>query len=53
MTIGNIPSALRPYVQEYDPQTLDIDHDANLIIQRALEHGTWDEVRWVALCHLR
>jgi hypothetical protein len=47
MTIGSIPSTLRPYFQEYDPQTLDIDHDANLIIQRTLEHGTWDEVRWL------
>lgn len=47
MTSGSIPSTLRPYFQEYDPQTLDIDHDANLIIQRTLEHGTWDEVRWL------
>lgn len=47
MTPGNIPSGLRPYFQEYDPQTLDLDHDANLIIQRTLEYGTWDEVRWL------
>ncbi|MEW5767870.1 MAG: hypothetical protein AB1797_09645 [bacterium] len=42
-----IPPGLRPYFQEYDPRTLDIDGDANLIIQRTLEYGTWDEVRWL------
>lgn len=47
MTPGNIPSGLRPYFQEYDPQTLDLDHDADLIIQRTLEYGTWDEIRWL------
>jgi len=47
MTLSDIPSGLRPYFQEYDPRTLDLDHDANLIIQRTLEYGTWDEVRWL------
>lgn len=26
---------------------LDLKRDANLIIQRTLEFGTWEEVRWV------
>ena len=26
---------------------LDLQHDANLIIQRTLEFGTWEEVRWL------
>jgi len=47
MTPTNIPDGLRPYFQEYDPQTLDLDRDANLILQRTLEHGTWEEVRWL------
>ena len=47
MTLGDIPGGLRPYFQEYDPRTLDLDRDANLIIQRTLAHGTWDEVRWL------
>lgn len=47
MAQNNIPSGLRPYFQEYDPQTLDLDGDANLIMQRTLEYGTWDEVRWL------
>ena len=47
MTRNNIPSGLRPHFQEYDVRTLDLDRDANLIIQRTLEYGTWDEVRWL------
>lgn len=42
-----IPAGLRPHFQEYDIRTLDIERDANLIIQRTLEHGTWEEVRWL------
>ena len=47
MTPGEIPSGLRPHFQEYDPTRLDLDRDATLIIQRTLEHGTWDELRWL------
>jgi len=42
-----IPTGLRPYFQEYDPARLDFVQDANLIIQRALEFGTWEEIRWL------
>jgi hypothetical protein len=44
---AQIPAGLRPHFQEYDPLTLDLQRHANLVIQRALEHGTWDEVRWL------
>jgi|GEM_PF-1400623 len=44
---AQIPAGLRPHLQEYDPLTLDLQRDANLVIQRALEHGTWDDVRWL------
>lgn len=47
MTLSDIPSGLWPHFQEYDVRTLDLDRDANLIIQRTLEYGTWDEVRWL------
>jgi hypothetical protein len=43
----NIPAGLKPHFQEYDLQALELDRDANLIIQRTLEYGTWDEVRWL------
>jgi hypothetical protein len=42
-----IPSGLKPHFQEYDVALIDITRDANLIIQRTLEFGTWDEIRWL------
>jgi hypothetical protein len=42
-----IPTGLKPYFQEYDIAQLDLTRDANLIIQRVLEFGTWDEIRWL------
>lgn len=42
-----IPVTLKPYFQEYDIARLDLTRDANLIIQRVLEFGTWDEIRWL------
>jgi hypothetical protein len=42
-----IPSSLKPYFQEYDLQDLRIHRDADLIIQRILEFGTWDDIRWL------
>lgn len=42
-----IPIALKPYFQEYDIARLDVTRDANLIIQRVLEFGTWEEIRWL------
>jgi hypothetical protein len=42
-----IPSSLQPYFQEYDLTALRLRRDANLIIQRILEFGTWDELRWL------
>lgn len=38
---------MRVYFQEYDPAGLSLDKDADLIIQRTLEFGTWEEVRWL------
>ena len=44
---GQIPRGLRSYFQEYDPAALDLEQDADLVIQRGLEFGTWEEVRWL------
>ena len=44
---GNIPTGLYPHFQEYDVASLDLKRDANLIIQRTLEYGNWEEVRWL------
>lgn len=42
-----VPRSLQPYFQEYDLSDLRLQRDANLIIQRTLEFGTWEEVRWL------
>ena len=42
-----IPAGLQPYFQEYDLAALDLRKDAGLIIQRTLEFGTWEEIRWL------
>jgi hypothetical protein len=44
---SGIPSELHPYFHEYDVNALDLKQDANLIILRTLEFGTWDEVVWL------
>jgi len=44
---ATIPRGRAPHFQEYDLDALDADRDADLIIQRTLEYGTWDEVRWL------
>lgn len=44
---ASIPSGLWPYFQEYDPRQLNYEQDADLIVQRTLEHGTWEEIRWL------
>lgn len=46
-SLPQIPVGLKPYFQEYDITQLDMTRDANLIIQRVLEFGTWDELRWL------
>jgi hypothetical protein len=46
-TNHQIPDGLRSQFQEYDPSFLDLEKDADLIIQRTLEYGGWDEVRWL------
>lgn len=44
---GGIPAALAPHFQEYDIAALNLRGDADLILQRTLEFGTWEEVRWL------
>ena len=48
-----IPSSLQPFFQEYELADLRLRKDANLIIQRTLEYGTWDEVRWLFQAYSR
>jgi hypothetical protein len=45
--LDTIPSGLRPHFQEYDLADLQLERDADLVIQRVLEFGTWEEIRWL------
>jgi hypothetical protein len=42
-----IPVGLLSHFQEYDTSQLSLEHDANLVIQRTLEFGAWDDLRWL------
>lgn len=42
-----LPERLRPHFQEYDTDHLDLKRNADLVIQRVLEFGTWEEIRWL------
>ena len=45
--LDSIPPGLKPYFQEYDTSQLDLAEDADLVIQRTLDFGTWEEIRWL------
>lgn len=42
-----IPVSSSPFFQEYNFKKLDIETDRNVIIERLLEYGTTDELRWL------
>jgi hypothetical protein len=42
-----IPASMKPYFQEYTLEDLHVRRDADLIIQRTLEFGNWDEIHWL------
>ena len=42
-----IPTHLHPFFQEYEPEKMAAAEYANLIIQRTLEFGTWDDIHWL------
>ena len=44
---NQIPIGLKPYFQEYDVSQLDLASNADLVIQRTLDFGNWEEIRWL------
>lgn len=32
---------------EYDFETMDLEHHSGVIVERLLERGTWEQVRWL------
>ena len=47
LTPAGIPFSLRPCFQEYRLETLDLERDAFIIIERTLAFGNRYEVRWL------
>lgn len=43
-----IPSEIRPLFHNYDPDTLDTERHAPLIIKTVMQGGTWEQVLWAA-----
>ena len=44
---NTLPENLRPYFQEYDFSHLTVSHHAELVIERVLNYGSLDELRWL------
>ena len=42
-----IPATSKPFFPEYDPDSLDVEQHASLIIERILAQGSRSEVRWL------
>ena len=40
-----IPSSIARFIQEYRFENVNIDSHANVLIERTLEMGNWDELR--------
>ena len=45
--MNSIPSSLARLFHEYDFARMDVRQHANIIIERTLEMGTWEELRWL------
>jgi hypothetical protein len=43
----NIPTSLVPFFQEYSLENLDLQRSAGTIIERTLQFGNRDELRWL------
>jgi len=44
---NSLPAGFKPFFQEYDLTELDPAAHADLIIQRILEYGDWEDIRWL------
>ena len=45
--MSDIPTSLRPFFQEYPPEYLDLEGSAGTIIERTLQFGNRQEIRWL------
>jgi hypothetical protein len=42
-----IPASLYPFFQEYDPAQFELERSAGTIIERVLQYGNRNEIRWL------
>lgn len=45
--ISDVPSSLAAFFQEYDLSSLDLERSASTIIERTLQFGNREEIRWL------
>lgn len=44
---GDFPPDMEWLFPEYDFETIDIETHAGIIIERVLDRGSWDQLRWL------
>lgn len=42
-----LPEMISPLFHNYDPETIDPERHAGLVIRTVLAAGTWEQVRWL------
>ena len=45
--MSEIPASLAPFFQEYDLEQLTLERSATTIIERTLQYGNREEIRWL------
>ena len=45
--MSEIPASLAPFFQEYDLEQLSLERSAGTIIERTLQYGNREEIRWL------
>ncbi|MEW5868608.1 MAG: hypothetical protein AB1894_04980 [Chloroflexota bacterium] len=51
--MSSLPASLRPFFQEYNLEQLDVERSAHTIIERTLQFGNREEIRWLFGCYSR
>ncbi len=47
LTNNHLPASTAWLFPEYDFESIDLKHHQGVIIERILERGTWEQVRWL------
>ncbi|HNS50405.1 MAG TPA: hypothetical protein PKO09_04405 [Anaerolineae bacterium] len=49
--VGRLPGATAWLFSEYDFASIDLEEHRGVIIERLLERGTWEQLRWLFSTH--